>query len=103
IPMHRRKFLSVLAPALGLAGCGTRPVRAFRVATCSWAGSAPLFLARDLGYFGDARIQLIELPSATECLLAFQNHVVDAITVTLDEVLRLAQPGHEPRIVLMLD
>jgi NitT/TauT family transport system substrate-binding protein len=78
-------------------------VPAFRLATYTWAGFAPLFLARDLGYFGGEKIQLIELPSATECLLAFQNRVVDAITLTVEEVIRLAQPGHEPRIVLMLD
>jgi NitT/TauT family transport system substrate-binding protein len=99
----RRKFLSLFVPLFGLAGCTKRPERSFRIATYTWPGYEPLFLARELGYFGGHSIQLLELPSVAECLLAFQNRLVDAITLTLDEVVRLARFGHEPRIVLMLD
>jgi NitT/TauT family transport system substrate-binding protein len=101
-PIPRRKFLSLL-PALGLAGCGASPAAPLRVATFVWPGYEPLFLARSLGYFDGHRIQLLEFPSAAECILAFQNRVVDAITLTLDEIIRLAHAGHEPRVVLLLD
>lgn len=99
----RRKFLSLLPPLLGLSACTERPEKSFRIATYTWPGYEPLFLARELGYFGKSAIQLLELPTVAECLLAFQNRHVDAITLTLDEVVRLARFGHEPRIVLMLD
>ena len=48
-------------------------------------------------------MQLLEFPTVAEALLAFKNRAIDGLTVTLDDVLRLAQAGHEPRIVLMLD
>lgn len=102
-PMERRRFLSLLLPALGLAGCGEAPRPPFRVATFLWPGYEPLFLARGLDYFAGHRIQLLEFPSVVECVLAFQNGVVDAVTLTLDEFIRVARTVPESRIGLMLD
>jgi len=100
--MHRRKFLSLL-PALGLAGCGGPPAPPFRMATYQWPGYEPFFLARMLGFFSEREVQLLEFPSAADCILAFKNRVVDAATLTADEAIRLAHTGHDPRIVMLID
>ena len=101
--INRRNFLSLMAPAFGLAGCGKPPAPPFRLATYLWPGYEPFFLAREMQMLGNHRIQLLEFPSAAECILAFQNRVVDAVTLTADEVIRLAQAGHEPQIVMLID
>lgn len=73
-----------------------------RVGTFQRPGFEPLFLARSLGYFDDRSVQLVEFPSAAEMLLAYRNRVIDAATVTTDDVLRLAADGQAERIVLLL-
>lgn len=100
-PITRRGFVS--AAAVMLAGCSPAPTPRLRIGTLTFPGYEPLFLARSLGKLDGKRVHLIEFPSAAEALLAFKNEAIDGLTVTLDDVLRLAQGGHEPRIVLMLD
>lgn len=100
-PFTRRGFVS--AAALFLAGCSPAPTPRLRIGTFIFPGYEPFFLARSLGKLDEKRVQLIEFPSAAEALLAFKNEAIDGVTLTLDEVLRLAQAGHEPRITLMLD
>jgi NitT/TauT family transport system substrate-binding protein len=73
------------------------------MATYQWPGYEPFFLARALGYFGEREVQLLEFPSAADCILAFKNRVVDAATLTADEAIRLAHTGHEPRMVMLID
>src|SRR3954464_15656187 len=101
--LHRRRFLSLVLPAFGLAGCGEAPAPPFRMATYQWPGYEPFFLARALGYFSERQVQLLEFPSAADCILAFKNRVVDAVTLTADEAIRLVHAGHDPRIVLLID
>ena len=52
----------------------------------------PLFLARELGYYNDARLRLVELPSSTANLMALASGEVEAATLTLDELL-IAREG----------
>lgn len=88
--------------ALLLAGCVDEPAPRLRVGTFQRPGFEPLFLARSLGYFDERRIQLVEFPSAAEMLFAYRNRVIDAATVTTDDVLRLAADGRSERVVLVL-
>ena len=74
-----------------------------RIGTFIFSGYEPLFLARSLGKLDEKRVQLLEFPSSAEALLAFKNEAIDGLTTTLDDVLRLAQASHEPRVVLMID
>ena len=97
----RRAFISTAALLAG--GCSPDPVPRLRIGTFTFPGYEPLFLARSLGKLDEKRVQLLEFPSAAEALLAFKNQAIDGLTITLDDVLRLAKGGHEPRIVLMLD
>lgn len=97
----RRAFISTAALLAG--GCSPDPVPRLRIGTFTFPGYEPFFLARSLGALDEKRVQLLEFPTVAEALLAFKNRAIDGLTVTLDDVLRLAQAGHEPRIVLMLD
>lgn len=98
------RWLLLLGVALsGGAGCERAPEPPLRIGTLVWPGYEPLFLARSLGYYDDRRVKLVEFSSPAEMLLAFENHAIEGVTSTLDDVLRLAHAGQEPRIVLMLD
>ncbi len=74
-----------------------------RIGTFVWPGYEPLFIARSLGLLSENEVHLVEFPSAADSMVSFKNGLVDSITVTLDEVLRLVAEGHDLRIVLLMD
>ena len=86
-----------------LAGCSEYSEDPLRIGIHVWPGYDTLILAREKGYIGDPNVKLIELPSASESIRAMQNHTIDGALLTIDEVLRLAENGHEPRIILIMD
>jgi NitT/TauT family transport system substrate-binding protein len=92
-----------VALALSLAGCMREPEPALRIGTNVWIGSEPLYLARELGRFDPAAVQLVEYPSASEVLRAFRNQAIDGMVISLDELFGLAADGLDPRIVLVVD
>jgi NitT/TauT family transport system substrate-binding protein len=61
-----------------------------------------LFLARHLGALDENVVQIADYPTPSELMLSFQNSALDAITVTLDDVARLASYGHNARIIAVL-
>ena len=91
-----------LALLFSLFGCGEQEA-ALRIGTNVWIGSEPLYLARDLGRFDPAAVQLVEYPSASEVLRAFRNQAIDGMVISLDELFGLAADGFEPRIILVVD
>lgn len=93
----------LLALAGLVCGCVDDPHPRLRVGTFTWPGYEPFFLARSLGYYDEASIQLVEYPAAAEAILAYKHRAIDAATVTLDEFARLAADGHDACIVLMID
>lgn len=74
-----------------------------RVGSNRWPGYAPIYLADDVGWLATQRIQLVEYPHATGVLRAFDNGLLDAALLTLDETLRLAAGGHDLEILLIAD
>ncbi len=74
-----------------------------RIGTNVWPGYEPLYLARDLGYFDERSVKLIEHTSASQVIRSFRNGELDAAALTLDEVLALAETGYDPRIILVMD
>jgi len=74
-----------------------------RIGTSQWTGYEPLFLARDRAYFDSDTARLIEYTSNTETARAFRNGAVDAVSITLDEVVKLRRAGVDARIVLVID
>ena len=106
--IYRRavRLLCVLACGallLALGSCFRQPETALRIGTNVWIGSEPLYLARELGRFDPAAVQLVEYPSASEVLRAFRNQAIDGMVISLDELLGLATEGFQPRIILIVD
>jgi NitT/TauT family transport system substrate-binding protein len=101
-----RRVLHAMASGLllaVLAGCMRGPEPAIRIGTNVWIGSEPLYLARELGRFDPAAVQLVEYPSASEVLRAYRNEAIDGMVISLDELFGLAADGFQPRIVLVVD
>ena len=66
--LHAGKFVRALACVallLALFGCAREPQTVLRIGTNVWIGSEPLYLARELGRFDPATVQLVEYPSAS--------------------------------------
>ena len=74
-----------------------------RIGTNIWPGYEPLYLARELEYFTDREIRLVEFSSASQVMRAYRNGVIDAAALTLDEAILLLSQGYHPRIVLVMD
>ncbi len=95
--------LSIMFLVALIMACSAEPDEALRIGTNQWLGYEPLYLARDQGYFNNAHITLIELPSTTDVLRAFRRQQINIAAVTLDEALQLAQTEPDLRIFLVLD
>jgi len=96
------RALGCLVLLLALLGC-SKPETALRIGTNVWIGSEPLYLARELGRFDPAAVQLVEYPSASEVLRAYRNQAIDGMVISLDELFGLAVDGFQPRIILVVD
>lgn len=79
------------------------PVEPLTVAVGLWPGSETLIMARESGELEGAGINLVEMTWASSSMRAFENGVVDAAVLTLDETLLLQQHGHPVRIMLVMD
>jgi NitT/TauT family transport system substrate-binding protein len=88
--------------ALGWAGCTPAPRTPLVVGTVPWVGTEPFYLAREMGLF-PGPIHLAEYLNSEHEVKAFQNGVIDAAAVTLDEVLNLDRLGQQAQVVLVLD
>ncbi len=73
------------------------------VGAVPWAGSEPLFLARERGLMPSEHLRLVEFVDSADMIRAFRNGALDAVALTLEEALRLEALGLEPRVVLVLD
>jgi NitT/TauT family transport system substrate-binding protein len=94
--------LLILAILVG-AGCTHEPQMPLRIGTNVWPGYEPLYLARELGYYPQESVRLVEYSSASEAIRAFRNRAIDAAALTLDEVLLLAETTSDLSVVLVLD
>ena len=104
----RSHFFALLALPLVLGSCekNSAPqatIPPLMIGTNVWPGYEPLYLARDLGYYKDEALRLVEYSSATQVIQAFRNGAVQAAALTLDEVLLLRQNQIDARVVLIND
>jgi len=86
-----------------LASCNTAPALPLRVAVNPWPGYETLYLARSLGHYDNTPIELIDFPSGTEEVRAYQNDNVEAAAISLDQALVLATTNSDVRIVTVMD
>jgi NitT/TauT family transport system substrate-binding protein len=105
-PGTRRRQL--LAGALGvaasglLAGC-SEPLPPLRLGSIVFPTYEYAFLARDLGWFDERHIRLVELPANTYSLRALAAGQLDACQLTLDEVVTARAAGIDLAVLLVLD
>ena len=97
------RIVALTALLVTLAGCAREPESPLRIGTNVWIGGEPLYLARELGKFDPATVQLVEYPSASEVLRAFRNQAIDGMVISLDELFSLAADGLDPRIIVLID
>jgi NitT/TauT family transport system substrate-binding protein len=62
----------------------------------------PIALADELDYIPES-VTIMDMPWPSATMRAFENGAADVAVLTLDEMLRLAERGHEIRAVLVLD
>ncbi|HVN36032.1 MAG TPA: ABC transporter substrate-binding protein [Casimicrobiaceae bacterium] len=105
MPRIVRDLCAVAFAALlvALGGCAREPETPLRIGTNVWIGSEPLYLARELGQFDPATVQLVEYPSASEVLRAYRNQTIDGMVISLDELFGLAADGLDPRVIVVVD
>ncbi|MGB3638583.1 MAG: hypothetical protein WBA39_13555 [Rivularia sp. (in: cyanobacteria)] len=96
-------FMAGLLLVSTLAGCIQNPPDPLRVGFLVWPGYESLYLARDLKYYKDTPIRLVDYPSASELIRAFRNKNLEVVTLTLYEALLVAETEPDVRIVLILD
>ena len=102
--MRHVPALSLLAASLLAAS--TAHAGALTIATSDWVGYGPLFLARDLGYFKEAGVDVtLQVASGgTDIEMSMMlAHQVDAISATVDYVVKYGGPGVCFKIVDALD
>ena len=79
------------------------PKPPLKVGTNIWPGYEPLYLARELGYYENGLIRLVEYSSATQVIRAYRNNAIQVAALTMDEVLLLLENGLDPRVILVMD
>jgi len=95
--------LFLLLSLSGLFACTEPPDKPLRIGSSPWPGYEPLYLARDLGYFDDIKVNLFELPSSDISLESFRNRSTDIATLTLDGILELLSEGVRLKMILIMD
>lgn len=100
---HKAYHLVLIAMLVLLTACIESPNEPLRMASSPWPGYEPFYLARDLGYLEEDKVQLFELPSADITMESFRNRSTDLATLTLDETLGLLNDGTRLRIIQVLD
>jgi len=95
-------FLILLLGTTICPGCRHQhPV--MRLATNLWPGYEMLYLARNLGYFKDLPVRLVEVPSTSQVTRNLRNGTLEAGCLTLDETFTLLQDNIDLRVILVLD
>jgi len=88
---------------LFFSACAKEEQAPLRIGNNVWPGYEPLYLARSLGYFDNTPIHLVEFPSASEVLRAYNSKAIEGAGLTMDEVLQLAENRQDPRVVAIMD
>lgn len=107
--LHKRIFKFIILALLtgiteiALTNCGSPTASPLRIATNLWPGYETLYLARDLGYYGDKPIQLVDYPSGTEEVRAYRNGEIEGAALSIDQALALAATQEDLRIVAVMD
>jgi len=98
-----KHFLLIMLSTFVLTACDGEIEYPLRVGTNNWIGYEPLYLARDVGFYNETEVKLIEYASTSEVLRAFRNKSLDVAALTLDETLLLMESKTPVQVVLIMD
>ncbi|MGV3773314.1 MAG: ABC transporter substrate-binding protein [Verrucomicrobiales bacterium] len=93
----------IVVASILFAGCGGQLEPPIRIGTIVWPGYEFFYLARSLNYFKEATVQLVEYTSSSEALRGFKNNTLEAVALSGDEFLRLAEEQPDVRAIAILD
>lgn len=96
-------IIIIIFSGIYILGCTKKTEPLLRVGTSVWPGYECLYLARELGYYNNSSIKLVELPSASDVIQAYRNRSIEAAAITMDEALLIAQNDKDTRIILVMD
>ncbi len=96
-------LISVLLLEFVFVSCAKETPPPLRLGVVVWPGAESLYLARDLGYYGNAPIKLVDYPSDSELMRSYRNGDLEAAAITLDETWSLAEADPDIRIVFIQD
>jgi NitT/TauT family transport system substrate-binding protein len=85
-----------------LISCVPAPLKPLRIGTNVWPGYEPLFLARELGYYGNTPIKLVEYPNF-DPNRAYRNGEVEMSATPMTAFLPLAPTHPDVRAWLIMD
>ncbi len=97
------KLLAIALVSLMISGCSKASLDTLRIAINLWPGYEPLYLARDLGYFDDTPIQIVEYGSNAERVRAYRNGEIEMTSSSMNTVLEIAQTNPDTRVFLIAD
>jgi len=96
-------FFTIIFSKSGFSLGSSPPSPPLKIGTNVWAGYEPLYLARELGFYDNSSIRLVEYTSATQVARAYRNNAIQVATLTLDETLLLLESGLNAHIILVMD
>jgi NitT/TauT family transport system substrate-binding protein len=93
---------------LGALGLGLLSLQVhakdFTVATNTWPGYEPLYVAKELDEHNVLEdISILRYANASDVITAFESGIADAAALTLDEALLLVERGYNLGVVLVMD
>jgi len=68
-----------------------------------WPGFEPFYVARELHFWREDQIKLLEYTSTAELTRAFRNGTVDGGLLSLDEALRLIEDQQDVKVLVVTD
>jgi len=89
--------------AIALTNCTTSTSSPLRIGTNLWTGYETLYLARDLGYYDQSPIKLVDYPSGTEEVRAYRNNEIEGAGLSIDQALVLAANQENIKIIAIVD
>ncbi len=104
-----RVILPLVAVLLVVAGGGAwfwlerGAAPPLRVGTNVWPGYEPLYLARELGYYRNRPIRLLELRSTGDVTQLLRAGSIEVAALTLDETLSVLQDGFDLGVIAVMD
>lgn len=102
----RNKFISIAAVVLLgiiLSTCTQKPSSPLRIGVPVWPGFECLYLARDLGYYKNTSIRLVDYRANSEMIRAFRNGELEGAALTIPEAFSLETAESNLQFVLATD